>query len=387
MLTIYRRHRKSCPYGSAGRKYRRCRCPIWIGGFLGGVEIRKSLGLRDWEKAQQTVQEWEAEGTPVLEEPAIVTIQQAWSDFLADAAARDLRESTLKKYRVLQKQMEAFARELGLKSIREFDVVLLRKFRESWRDSNISALTKLERLRAFLRFCLDSGWIDYNPAVKLKNPTVRQPPTTPFSREEMIRILAAFDKFTDSYGRTGQATARRLRALVLLLRYSGMRIGDAATCAKERLTGNRLFLYTQKTGVSVNVKLPDLVAKELGKIPTVSAQYFFWTGVSTKEAVAGNWRRRLKKFFQLADVKGAHPHRFRDSFAVELLLTGVPLERVSILLGHSSIKVTEKHYAPWVRARQDQLEADVERSWAQDPIVLAETKGTPEVHGEGDIIN
>ena len=39
------------------------------------------------------------------------------------------------------------------------------------------------------------------------------------------------------------------------------------------------------------------------------------------------------------------------------------MDRVSTLLGHSSIKVTEKHCSPWVRARQEQLEADVRRSW------------------------
>jgi integrase len=55
--------------------------------------------------------------------------------------------------------------------------------------------------------------------------------------------------------------------------------------------------------------------------------------------------------------------RFRDTFAVGLLQAGVPMERVSVLLGHSSIKVTEKHYSPWVRARQEQLEADVRRRW------------------------
>ena len=38
------------------------------------------------------------------------------------------------------------------------------------------------------------------------------------------------------------------------------------------------------------------------------------------------------------------------------------MERASALLGHGSIKVTEKHYSPWVRARQEQLEADVETS-------------------------
>ncbi len=52
-------------------------------------------------------------------------------------------------------------------------------------------------------------------------------------------------------------------------------------------------------------------------------------------------------------------HRWRDTFAVELLLAGVPIEQVSVLLGHQSIKVIERHYSPWVRARQDQLEAAV----------------------------
>jgi integrase len=58
-----------------------------------------------------------------------------------------------------------------------------------------------------------------------------------------------------------------------------------------------------------------------------------------------------------------HAHRFRDTFAVGLLQAGVPMERVSVLLGHSSIKVTEKRYSPWVQARQDPLEADVRCAW------------------------
>lgn len=34
-----------------------------------------------------------------------------------------------------------------------------------------------------------------------------------------------------------------------------------------------------------------------------------------------------------------------------------------MLLGHSSIKVTETYYASWVRARQEQLKADIRQSW------------------------
>lgn len=71
----------------------------------------------------------------------------------------------------------------------------------------------------------------------------------------------------------------------------------------------------------------------------------------------------LKRLLTLAGVPDGHAHRFRDTFSVELLLAGVPIERVSILLGHQSVRITEKHYAPWVRARQEQLEADVRRTW------------------------
>ena len=116
MLTIYRRHLKTCAHKNEGRKYRRCRCPIWVDGFLGKVEIRKSLELRDWEKAQSTIREWEAEGAPKEPEKAPITLAQAQEHFLRDAEARDLRQSTLKKYRVMLAQLTRF----GEKSVASF---------------------------------------------------------------------------------------------------------------------------------------------------------------------------------------------------------------------------------------------------------------------------
>jgi site-specific recombinase XerD len=62
-------------------------------------------------------------------------------------------------------------------------------------------------------------------------------------------------------------------------------------------------------------------------------------------------------------VKNAHSHRFRDTFAVSLLEKGVSIENVAVLLGHSSVRVTEKHYKPWVKTLQTQLEEDVAKAW------------------------
>jgi integrase len=113
----------------------------------------------------------------------------------------------------------------------------------------------------------------------------------------------------------------------------------------------------------------------------MTEQRDFWSGAGKLATAVRVWETRLRKVFDLARIPDGHAHRFRDTFAVELLLAGVPMERVSVLLGHSSIRVTERHYSPWVRSRQEQLEADIASAWNRDPMVLLETKGTPEVHG------
>ena len=43
---------------------------------------------------------------------------------------------------------------------------------------------------------------------------------------------------------------------------------------------------------------------------------------------------------------------------------GVSLETVSVLLGHSSVKITERHYKPWVKKLQTKLEEEVTKIWS-----------------------
>jgi integrase/recombinase XerD len=344
--------------------------------------VRESLGVRDWNRAQVVVREWEArEERPTKAAPT--TVEDAWRDFLTDIDARQLHPSTIRKYKLLDRQMAEHAKSRGLRFLAEFDLAELTKFRATWKDGPRSSAKKLERLRAFFRFAAKRKWVSDNPASDLKAPRVALCPTMPFTREEMLRILAAVDKYRDEFPGRGAENGRRMRALVVLLRYSGLRISDAVRLSGEKIDGTKLFLYTQKTGVAVNSILPAFVVVALEATPKVSGEYFFWDGTSDLDAVVGSWRKRLARLFTLAEVEGAHPHRFRDTFAVELLLSGVPIERVSVLLGHQSVRVTERHYSPWVRARQEQLEADLMDAWSRDPLVRSETGGTPEVHGPG----
>lgn len=378
MLTIYRRHQRHCKHRRKGRLYRHCACPIWADGFIAGREVRKSLGIRDWQKAQYYIREWEANESEPKGTTEPVTIQQAGERFVADATARQLNQSTIYKYKLLFVRLKEFEEATGIRHLGELDLQTLDRFRITWKDGPRSSLKKLERLRAFLRFCERRKWIESNPALDLKAPKVPDRPTLPFSREDMLKILAAIENYAD---RAGNGNAQLLRAFVLILRYSGMRIGDAVQCGPERIDGNKLFLYTQKTRVPVSCILPDFVIQALEAAPKRSDRFFFWTGNSKLHSVVGKWQRRLSTLFRLAGIKG-HAHMFRDTFAVELLLAGVPLDRVSILLGHGSVRITERHYSPWTRSRQAQVEADLQRAWSEDPVVLMMQQGTPQVHGK-----
>ena len=114
----------------------------------------------------------------------------------------------------------------------------------------------------------------------------------------------------------------------------------------------------------------------------LSDRYFFWTGNSTLHTAIGTWQRSLQRLFKLAGIENGYAHRFRDTFSVELLLAGVPIEQVSVLLGHSGSKITSMHYSPWVRSRQEQLAKDLQRAWNQDPLVLMEEEAARQLPGE-----
>jgi integrase/recombinase XerD len=386
MLTIYRRHLRNCEHRHEGRRYRRCHCPIWVDGFLEGKEIRESLKLRDWQRAQDLIRELEVRGQRVTPaEPQ--TIEAAFKEFLDDLEARKLNSSTIRKYKLLRRQLEEFARSRGFRLLGELDLAEVGRFRVQWKDGPRSSAKKLERLRTFFRFAQDRKWVQENPASKLKSPKFSLCPTLPYTREEMVKILAAVETYTREMPSTGLDNARRMRAMILLLRYTGMRIGDVVNLRSDRIVGRRLFLYTQKTGVPVNTILPEFVLTALEATPKVNEKYFFWSGEGNLDSAVRSWQTRLRKLFELAGIAGGHAHRFRDTFAVELLLDKVPIDRVSVLLGHQSVRITEKHYSPWVRARQEQLEADLEGAWQRDPMALLETKGTPEVHGTKERIN
>jgi integrase/recombinase XerD len=141
-----------------------------------------------------------------------------------------------------------------------------------------------------------------------------------------------------------------------------MCLSDVTTLAVEDLKGTQLSLYQTKTGEPISIALDAEDAEVLRSAVKLNSnpKYFFQTGNAKLQSAISNWRARIADVFEAANIQDGHTHRFRHTFAAELLSRGVLMERVSKLLGHESIAVTQKHYAQWVKGRQELLNQDVQ---------------------------
>jgi integrase len=387
--------------------YTRCSCPVVIRGTLpSGKFISLSTRAylpreraRDMEAARDLALLWERLGRPerpeayapipepaAAPEPERPSVEMAVSAYMADGRDRGNSEATIRKKRtVFESSLMGFCRNKGIRFLYELNLNTIREWRSGWGlESSLARAKRQEQVLGFLWFCERAAWLPPRTASETTQGLGRikvQPTQTgyfhPGEYEEIIRATYAY---VDGPGNRPSGSPR-IRALAELMRWTGLRIRDAVTLRRDRLgfdatTGMwSVMVYQKKTGDPVYCPIPPDVAHALnGLVPTqkrnTNETYFFWTGAGKPIVAVSNWRRSFGRVFAIANLKEpdgtpkrCHPHMFRDTFAVESLLSGMRLEEVSVILGHSSIKITERHYMPWVRARQASLNQSVMNSW------------------------
>ena len=213
-------------------------------------------------------------------------------------------------------------------------------------------------MRRFVRYLASEGYIPGGWEDALPKRVNRKQASLPrfLSQEEKQALWKACARETHRHARD--------RAVILVMRYTGLRVRDVVTLRKDRIQKGKLFLRTAKTGTEVCGPLPPVVFEALDAIGAKN-DYYFWTGESKPKSAVGNYQRALQTLFELAGTPRIHAHLFRHTFATELLLAGNSLETVAQLLGHTSTKVTERSYSHWVKGRQEKLEEAVKNSWAR----------------------
>jgi len=379
MLTIWRRHTASCPHRDRGREYLKCNCPLWADGYIDGRRtLRQSLKTRDMARARLravALQESDTLGSKPLRE--------AVEAYLLNC--QHMVESVQRNYRNrLANHLLPFCEGLGIEYLHQLDVSArgvetLDSFRVQRRApagttlAGTTAARELETLRQFFGFCVERGWLKENPAKRIKTPrNIKPKPVVPYTHEELERILAAAARISG-----GEYARRRVKAAVLMLRHTALRISDVTMLERSQVQDSHLLLHTKKTGATVLLPLPSEVLTALKAVPTPrgvdggTSKHFFVNGESSPRTAIRGMAQSLDAVFKASGVANARAHRFRHTLATDILSAGGTMRDVADVLGITEA-VAEKHYAKWNVNRQERI----------SQVMLAVREGTKRAHGK-----
>lgn len=385
IVTIFVRHSEDCKY--AGDEFcRRCKCRKHLRWSHNGKQHRRMAGTRSWTEAEEVKRQLQDQlaGRPVeaRAQDNVRAVSEAVNLFIKDKKVQGISAGVIGKYTLELERLSQFCERKSVYIVQGITRELLTDYCATWETYYPSSTTQSkvrERLHSFLRYCYDCQWLPRmlrTAAIK-----VNEIPTMPLVGDEYRRLLDAlyavnarrWDGKKSSRGLSDMMLPR-IHALLQLMRWSGLAIRDALSLPKKSLAWSdarrtyRVTTARQKTGTHVSVLLPPDVAAELRPLVEKHPAYVLFpeTSLDFEDLAKTYTSRYIRPAFEAAKIPcDGHmvSHRLRDTFAVDLLQKGVPLEEVSKLLGHESIKTTERHYAKWIKARQDRLDSLVVGTW------------------------
>lgn len=316
--------------------------PYWFYEWkVDGKVIRRSSGLRVDQASREEVRQREIEARRrALEELGIVedapslTLEKAIERYYEEKWSRD--RSGERQYKNAMAAASIIGRKKPLDEITSKDLahlkatLLERGKAGSTVNRYISAIMVI--LNTAARY-----WdlLDRVPAVKREDETGNERLRV-VTWEEEKKILEACDSLGD----------QDFKDLYIVLVDSGLRCGEALEMTYTRnidFHNNVITIQQQKTKRSKTIPMTERVQEVLTRRKALGDKPFacFSEGAPLK---------RLRKVLEAAGLSTEGEdaiviHSLRHTFAARLANAGVPIYEVSKLLGHTSVKTTERYYA------------------------------------------
>lgn len=400
-LVFKKRHSDDCQeknkvkeWQQIGDSRKRCSCLYWSCGVHGRGEgfKRRSTGEASADRAKDVVRLRLETGkqTATLEPSRGTPVNLAIAEFMKYTADGGVKQSTLTKYKGFMQQLQAFADWKGITSVSELDQTAVLEFRRAWEDKDAGYKRGRERtegvplwransigtckrnaktLRLFCRYCISRTWRTGDPTTALRFP---KEPTS--KSKEHVKYLTpgqfkAIMEECDISNHVSDYNKLRVKALILTMRWTGLRISDAVVLTENRISNGFLKVVTRKASTPVLIPIHPDLEDALSVLQPYDGGFLFWNKRkkdSSAATVQNNFGVRLAGLFANAGVQADSnhvSHMLRNTFAVDLLEKGVPIETVSIMLGHKSVATTERYYADFTARYMENAAGKVRNAW------------------------
>lgn len=313
-------------------------------------EINQAFLLLQVQKENFTIEDlyqtYKGEG--VKESKTIIEVFNLHNSRMEKLIGKGYSHSTLLKFKESQRHITSFLKheykknnfslnDLTMKFLLDYDFYL--KAEKSFKQITINK--HIERLRKIIKLALAEGFLERDPFL-LYHPTKVNNEVVYLDHNELV----IFERH-----RFRQDRLQNVADMFVFCCYSGLAFEEMSTLKKHNIVegfdGRKwIHIYRKKTKKNLTIPLlrraENVLKKYEGKyetlLPVISNQ---------------NFNSFLKEIADILDIKKRITHHTaRKTFATTVLLyNDIPMETVSELLGHSSMKVTQGHYAKVVQKK------------------------------------
>ena len=201
--------------------------------------------------------------------------------------------------------------------------------------TNKTVSRKLNSIKSFFRFLTNSEVISQDPANDIAHPKISQKPPRILLP---LEYRALRDVCRDDY---------RSYAIVELMLQGGLRISEVANLETTDIQEDKIIIrpYESHKGrvIPSNKAAKRAIKNYLEERPKTKKSTNLFITKNGNPLLVRNIRNSLNRYFKIADIKNVYVNNLRDTFVVQQLKAGVPLNVISKIIGHKRVSSTEKY--------------------------------------------
>jgi len=266
-----------------------------------------------------------------------------------------LQRSTAERYRVTLRELDTFLSEQKIHLLRDITKPQIENFKV-WRTERIK---KQKNSRGATGLVLDTAIVHRVFAFALENEMIAKNPVRMEGRPGENPENGAEPFAANDLTNLREHAADDL-LIFLLLRWTGFRGSDAVSVTWREIHFDRKEIervtHKRRKRVILPIQAELLFALEAERErrkPEPSDRVLV-NPTTGKPLTRPRLYHRMLALGKRAGVPDAHPHRFRDTLAVDMLMRGASPYDVAKMLG-DTIETVEKHYTPFVRELRERV--------------------------------
>jgi len=283
--------------------------------------------------------------------PSTPPLATAYEGFLLDRRARRCTDKTMQHYEYTTGGFVAWLADHSVTDVASITSTHIRTYLVSFQDRGLKDTTVHAHARGIKAFCswlVAEEYLAQSPMRKVAMPRLENRIPAPFPPEEIKTLLSLCDPRT--------VMGARNKAILLTLLDTGLRAAEFVSLrvgSVDMQTGLAVVLGKgrKQRQLRVGQKARAAINRMLGyrnETPTTGDPLWMAYDFQGRERGAlslHGLQTTLVRLGRKAGVTPCAPHRFRRTFAIMCLRSGMDLYSLQLLMGHSSLDILQRYLA------------------------------------------